>query len=178
MVAPVCVTWQVSRGWVGQARHCRQGKRLGPGVAGWALAATGLAGCWLELFVGAECPWSKARRSPMAQTATVSCRHLLIKHEESRNPISRRTNQPTTMTKAAAIEELEAIAETITPQNFADLAFERSDCGSFQNGGDLGPFARGQMQAAFEEAAFALQVGQISGLVDSDSGVHLVLRYA
>lgn len=54
MVAPVCVTWQVSRGWVGQARHCRQGKRLGPGVAGWALAATGLAGCWLELFVGAE----------------------------------------------------------------------------------------------------------------------------
>ena len=39
-------------------------------------------------------------------------------------------------------------------------------------------FGPGMMQAPFEEAAFALQVGQISDIVDTDSGVHLILRYA
>ena len=43
---------------------------------------------------------------------------------------------------------------------------------------DLGMFGRGMMQEAFENASFALEVGEISGIVDTDSGVHLILRYA
>ena len=37
-------------------------------------------------------------------------------------------------------------------------------------------FGPGQMQAAFEEASFALQVGEMSGLVDTDSGIHIIIR--
>ena len=51
-----------------------------------------------------------------------------------------------------------------------------SDCGSAQKGGDLGAFQRGAMQKAFEDASFALNVGELSGIVDSDSGIHVILR--
>ena len=43
-------------------------------------------------------------------------------------------------------------------------------------GGDLGEWGRGQMQKPFEEATYALKVGQMSGIVDTDSGVHVILR--
>jgi NIMA-interacting peptidyl-prolyl cis-trans isomerase 1 len=61
---------------------------------------------------------------------------------------------------------------------FAALASRESHCSSARNGGDLGVFGRGQMQRQFEEAAFALKVGELSGPVESDSGVHLILRTA
>ena len=60
--------------------------------------------------------------------------------------------------------------------SFADLAKVNSDCSSARNGGDLGHFGKGQMQKPFEEATFALQIGEMSGPVDTDSGVHVILR--
>jgi NIMA-interacting peptidyl-prolyl cis-trans isomerase 1 len=59
---------------------------------------------------------------------------------------------------------------------FCAIAKTDSDCGSAERGGDLGMFGRGQMQAAFENASFALDVGELSGLCDSDSGIHIILR--
>ena len=53
-----------------------------------------------------------------------------------------------------------------------------SDCGSAQDGGDLGFFEHGQMMPAFEEATAALPVGGMSPLVDTDSGTHIILRTA
>ena len=47
---------------------------------------------------------------------------------------------------------------------------------SAKRGGDLGHFGRGQMQPAFEEASFQLQIGEMSQIVDTDSGVHIILR--
>lgn len=61
---------------------------------------------------------------------------------------------------------------------FEDVASRESDCSSARRGGDLGEFGRGQMQKPFEDAAFALAVGELSGVVDTDSGVHIVIRTA
>ena len=61
---------------------------------------------------------------------------------------------------------------------FAELASKESDCGSAKRGGDLGLFGRGQMQKPFEDATFALEVGQLSEPVQSDSGTHLIMRTA
>lgn len=51
-----------------------------------------------------------------------------------------------------------------------------SSCGSHERGGDLGLFGRGQMQKAFEEESFRLNPGEMSGIVETDSGVHVLLR--
>lgn len=61
-------------------------------------------------------------------------------------------------------------------EDFDKIARERSECRSAANDGDLGLFGRGQMQKQFEDAAFALAPGEISDLVDSDSGIHIILR--
>lgn len=108
----------------------------------------------------------------------VRASHILCKHTGSRNPVSRRTGQSVVLDKASATAEIKSIIERIKsePNQFSLIAQQRSDCGSFSRGGDLGFFGRGEMQKAFEDATFGLQVGQISGVVDTDSGIHVILR--
>lgn len=66
-------------------------------------------------------------------------------------------------------------AARANPGDFAKLAKENSkDPGSAQNGGDLGFFARGAMVKPFEDAAFALKVNEISDVVQSDFGLHII----
>lgn len=61
------------------------------------------------------------------------------------------------------------------PARFADLAKEKSDdTGSKSTGGDLGFFARGAMVKPFEDAVFGMKKGEISGLVESDFGFHII----
>ena len=61
---------------------------------------------------------------------------------------------------------------------FADLAKEHSDCPSGRSGGDLGQFGRGQMVPAFEQSAFGMEIGQVSDVVETDFGYHLITRTA
>ncbi|KAF9926137.1 hypothetical protein FBU30_004213 [Linnemannia zychae] len=107
----------------------------------------------------------------------VRASHLLVKHAESRRPSSWR--EPTiTRTKDEALERLEGFRAKIQSgeAQLAELAATESDCSSAKKSGDLGFFERGQMQPEFERASFSLKVGEMSGPVWTDSGVHLICR--
>ena len=58
--------------------------------------------------------------------------------------------------------------------SFAKIAEEKSLCPSGQNGGDLGFFGKGMMVKPFEDAAFSLNVGEISQPVQTQFGWHLI----
>mmetsp|Transcript_27994 Transcript_27994/g.61969 ORF Transcript_27994/g.61969 Transcript_27994/m.61969 type:complete len:162 (+) Transcript_27994:479-964(+) len=118
----------------------------------------------------------------------VQCLHILKKHAGSRRPASWRNPNITqgldeSITQITAFREaLMAILQTqgvdAMKTQFMSTAAEESDCGSAQRGGDLGMFGRGQMQKPFEDASFKLNVGEVSPLVDTDSGVHIIMRVA
>ena len=61
---------------------------------------------------------------------------------------------------------------------FSDIASAESECGSRQKGGDLGWFGTGQMVPEFENAAFALNNGEMSKPVRSQFGWHIIYRVA
>lgn len=102
--------------------------------------------------------------------------HILVKHSESRRPASHRSDK-ITLPKEQAVQELKQLQKRLeNGESFETLAKERSDCSSFKRGGDLGWFGKGEMQPTFEKTAFHLKVGQVSDIVESDSGVHLIKR--
>ncbi len=79
--------------------------------------------------------------------------------------------------RAAAKARADALLAEVknSPDSFADVAKKNSqDPGSAANGGDLDFFARGAMVKPFEDAAFSMAKGAISGVVESDFGFHII----
>jgi len=70
--------------------------------------------------------------------------------------------------------KMESICERIKTEPFSDVAKECSDCPSSEQGGNLGFFQRGSMVPAFEEVAFALEKGEISDVVETQFGLHVI----
>jgi peptidyl-prolyl cis-trans isomerase C len=85
--------------------------------------------------------------------AEVHARHILVKTEEEAKDL---------------VKQLKAGAD------FNELAKKSSDSSNAHSGGDLGYFSRGQMVKSFEDAAFALEPGQVSDPVKSEFGWHVI----
>lgn len=99
------------------------------------------------------------------QKERVKASHILVKVEEGATP----------ETKAAAKKKIEGVQGKLKAGgDFAALAKENSDCPSKDRGGDLGFFSKGQMVPEFEAAAFALKPGELSGIVETKFGYHLI----
>jgi parvulin-like peptidyl-prolyl isomerase len=87
-------------------------------------------------------------------TEEIKASHILVETEE----------------EAISLKE-----EILSGTTFEDIAAEHSICPSGASGGDLGFFGKGQMVKEFENAAFDLNIGEISEPVKTNFGWHLIL---
>jgi parvulin-like peptidyl-prolyl isomerase len=103
-------------------------------------------------------------------TDKIGASHILLMYEGSMRSTATRSRDEA-LTKIQSLkDELDAGGD------FADLAAKSSDCPSGQQGGRLGTFGRGQMVPAFDESAFGLDIGEVSGIVETPFGYHLLYR--
>lgn len=100
----------------------------------------------------------------------ISASHILLMYAGSERSRATRSKEEAQAQIADIAQQLESGGD------FAAMAREHSDCGSAQAGGDLGAFGRGQMVKGFEDAAFALSVGDTSGVVETPFGFHIIRR--
>lgn len=132
----------------------------------------------LKTYMAQHHSASSTRVDGAADEGKIRVAHLLVKHKDSRRPSSWK-EQNITRSKEEAIEILKGHEEQINAgqANLGDLAVSESDCSSARKRGDLGFFGKGQMQKEFEDAAFALKPNEMSSVVETASGVHLIQRY-
>lgn len=102
----------------------------------------------------------------------VRASHILLMYQGSARSTASRS-------KAEAQASIEDLARQLADgADFAELARAHSDCPSAARGGDLGSFGRGQMVPEFEAAAFSMQAGEVSHVVETAFGYHLIRRTA
>ena len=109
-------------------------------------------------------------KTPADGPNMVRASHILIMVDEKANDAQ----------KKAALDKINGIKAQLdkNPKLFEALAKTESKCPSGANGGSLGAFGKGQMVPEFEKAAFALKPGQISDVVKTQFGYHIIRRDA
>jgi len=114
------------------------------------------------------------RREPIAE---VSASHILIQWVGAQGT-DRPGARPVTRTRTEAQERAESLRKLASARgaDFAALAREYSDCPTASEGGNLGRFGRGRMLPPIEQAAFKLSVGDVSEVIETAFGFHIVKR--
>jgi peptidyl-prolyl cis-trans isomerase C len=95
----------------------------------------------------------------------VQAAHILFKFEE---------NAPQSLKDQKRLEMAGILGRIEKGSDFGEMAKAHSDCPSKEQGGDLGLFERGKMVKPFEDAAFNLNAGELSDIVESPFGYHLI----
>jgi peptidyl-prolyl cis-trans isomerase NIMA-interacting 1 len=109
------------------------------------------------------------------QEERVSASHVLVAYKGARGAAPTVVRTKDQAKKRA--QEVQKKAKGAQATDFAALAKKYSDDpGSGPKGGDLGPFNRAQMVKPFSDAAFALKPGDVSEIVESDFGFHVIKR--
>lgn len=97
---------------------------------------------------------------------SVHARHILVKSPRSDDFKKRQ----------GALARIQALKKELdNGADFLELANQKSEGSTAKNGGDLGFFTRGQMVPEFEKAAFSLQVGGISDVIETEFGYHILM---
>ncbi len=95
----------------------------------------------------------------------VQAAHILFKFEE---------NAAQSLKDQKRLEMAGLLGRIEKGGDFGEMAKAHSDCPSKEQGGDLGMFERGKMVKPFEDAAFNLKTGELSDIVESQFGYHLI----
>lgn len=102
-------------------------------------------------------------------TDTVTASHILLKTiDDEGNELSDAKK------KEAKKKAEEALAKIKAGEDFAEVAKEYSEDSTASNGGELGTFGRGKMVTEFEDASFAMKAGEISDIVETQYGYHII----
>jgi peptidyl-prolyl cis-trans isomerase SurA len=133
-------------------------------------ALFGLSVGQVSEVVEAPYGWVVMRRCPVEKIHT---RHILIRYRGAKN-----APQDLTRTK----EDARALADRLHNElgapgaDFETTARRHSDDSSADRGGDVGTLGRGRLAPEYEEAAFALQPGALSPVVETEFGFHVIQR--
>jgi len=128
---------------------------------------------WLEIFVSKDVTVSDSEvhefylknKHQFKEPEKIRARHILIQVKPQADKLERES----------AMKVIADIKQQIdSGADFEALAKEKSQDSSATDGGDLGYFERGQMVKPFEQAAFELTVGEVSGIVETPFGFHLI----
>merc|ERR1711972_1014322 len=154
------------------------------------VSLTGLA-VHLDWRSDATAATSSAKKARVADTpatqSQVRVRQILVKHKDCKDPVDKvrggnSVTRPLAQAERILVDALRAIESSPGKSIFTQRCKALSECSTSLKGGemagDLGWLLRGHSHPAVEAAAFALPVGHISDIVESDEGLHVLWRIA